>query len=136
MDFKILDNKIITPTEETASTRTLLFIQIYQDKLAKFLTPFDVVPYWKEFPFDLSYIYTEKLDKFVTIKRDVLYDKEGNIINTIDPNIDINNKGRINRISFSSEITNETCSIETQIINTGVEQRDYEASDYETSDYN
>ena len=134
-DFKYFNGYLGVFINNSVLYTKFLLLEVYEDKLAKFLTKFDEVPMWKDFPFDLSYIYTEKLERYQTFFRTVYYDKNKMIIDTIDFNISVQNLGAINRLSFNNMPEN-TCYFEVQVINTGIKSRDYDENDYIETQYN
>ncbi len=100
---------------------------------AKWLTRFDEVPMWEGFPFDMQFIYSESLVGFQVFKNENYLDKNGNIIGTINIDLDQSQNKGINRLTLGTPVDGTDC-IEISILNKG-EQGEYEGLEYENFEY-
>lgn len=108
---------------------------VSEENRAKFLTRFDEIPYWPGWPFDIQFIYSDKLKDNIVYKEEVYKDFEGNVLDTRIVYLDSSQHSGVNRLLFEEDVPEGTECIEVTIKNQGV-QPEYEPTEYNNLEYN
>jgi hypothetical protein len=99
---------------------------------AKFQSVFKKPTYFPNYPFSLNFIYSDNMKNFQIYKTEETKDINGNVITTIDTNLDIAHRELGNRLMLAQNYTSNIKSLDIFISTDGVEiiKDDYFEEEY------
>ena len=105
------------------------------DPQAKWLTKFDRPVMWRDWPFDMSFIYPKELEFYEVYRKSVQYDVDGNQLADDEDILDSTQTGYVNRLTMVDPLETDTTEIVLSLITDGVLVGQYDPDDYDNADY-